>query len=1150
MNFSNLLDGYEPYKRAEKSLLSGITPIGITGVSESAQCQLIFQLSSKEKNSAIVICYSDLEALSLYRDISFFNKNAVFFPSKEYVFYDIDAKDRVNEETRLSALYKSQNEKTIIVTSIDAVMKYTLSLDDFLKNKLTFKIGERFDLEKLSEQLVEMGYSKDATVEGKGQFSMRGGILDIFSPNMENPARIEFFDDEVDSIRSFDAENQRSIENINEAEVVPCKECFLDFEKRERLKEAINTEIKRLSRKKEENQEAISTLKTDLEKIEEKVSFPAIDKYVGKIYDEIPTVLDFCKGFTAYIIDFKRIAERAKNLEWEMGETVSSMLENCIISDKKGKYLLSFNETLDKIKNFKTVVLNAFQSSKSDFLYKFTCDFTTKTAVSFHGKIDYLVEDLKGWCDRGFTVLIFASSKANAKNLNGVLSERGFMSTISEDGEFKDGEINIITGIISKGFEYPEAKISVVSDREIFDVRQKQRKRRLENTERIKSYNDLNVGDYVVHQAHGIGIYEGIKKITAFSVTKDYFQVRYRGADVLYVPVEQMDALYKYSGNTEKALTLNKLGGTDWSKTKQRVKKSTEEMAKKLVELYAKREESQGYKFSPDTVWQREFEDTFLYSETEDQLRSIEEVKEDMEKAKPMDRLLCGDVGFGKTEVALRAAFKAVCDGKQVAYLCPTTILAMQHYNTFLSRMEKFPINIGMLSRFKTPVQQKKLLKDLKNGEVDIVIGTHKLLQDSVEFSDLGLLIVDEEQRFGVSHKEKLKELKKNVDVLTMTATPIPRTLHMSMISIRDMSVLTEPPENRYPVRTYVLEENKRVLIDAIKNELARGGQVFYLHNRVQGIYGIAEWIKKEIPEASVGVGHGKMKESELEDIMYSMVNGDIDVLVCTTIIETGLDIPNANTIIIEDADRMGLSQLYQLRGRVGRSNRMAYAYLTYRKDKILSDTAEKRLRAIKEFTEFGSGFKIAMRDLEIRGAGNVLGPEQSGHMEAVGYDMYCKILKESINSMQGVGGKEDFETSVDIPVDAFIPEKYIKDTGSRIEIYKKIAGIRCDEDRLEVEDEMIDRFGDIPRQAKNVIEVASLKAKANSNGIYELSQKGENLALKFERNKIDLQKVLELDKKHPSQVKFIPTERPVINYKIKDKNKLLDEISTVLSEL
>ncbi len=1150
MNFSNLLKNYEPYKNAEKSLLSGLTPIGISGVSESAQGQLIYELNSQEKNGAIIICYSDLEAINLYRDMSYFSKEAVLFPSKEYVFYDIDAKDRENEQIRLNAINKIQSGKALIITSIDACMKYTIDYNDYKKNRLSFAVGERFDLEKLSEQLVLMGYTKDSVVEGRGQFSMRGGILDIFSPNMENPVRIEFFDDEVDSLRSFDTDSQRSIENIEEAEILPCKECLLDFEKKERLINSIESEIKRLNRKKDENTDAISQLEADLEKVRENVSFPAIDKYVGKIYDDIPTILDFCDGLTVYIIDAKRIAERAKNAEWEMGETVSAMLESGIISDKKGKYMLSFTEVVNKISPLKTVILNAFVNSKSDFSYKFICDFTTKTAVSFHGKIDYLVEDLTGWKDRDFTVLIFAQSESNAKNLHGVLTERGFLCSIKENSEFDEGKINIVIGMLSRGFEYPEAKIAVVSDREIFDVKQKRRKRKIENTQRIKSYNDLHPGDYVVHHSHGIGIYEGMKKITAFSVTKDYLQIKYRGADVLYVPVEQMDVLYKYSGNTEKSLTLNKLGGTDWSKTKQKVKQSTEEMAKKLVELYAKREQTKGYAFSTDTVWQREFEDTFPYSETEDQLRSIEEVKEDMEKSKPMDRLLCGDVGFGKTEVALRAAFKAVTDGKQVAYLCPTTILAMQHYNTFLNRMEKFPINIGMLSRFRTPAQQKRVLKQLKDGELDIVIGTHKLLQDSVEFKDLGLLIVDEEQRFGVGHKEKLKELKKNVDVLTMTATPIPRTLHMSMISIRDMSVLTEPPENRYPVRTYVLEENKRVLIDAIKNELARGGQVFYLHNRVQGIFGVAEWIRKEIPEARVSVGHGKMKESELEDIMYNMVNGDTDVLVCTTIIETGLDIPNANTIIIEDADRMGLAQLYQLRGRVGRSNRMAYAYLTYRKDKMLSDTAEKRLRAIKEFTEFGSGFKIAMRDLEIRGAGNVLGPEQSGHMEAVGYDMYCKILKESIDSMQGNFAEEEFQTSVDIGIDAFIPDRYIKEAEHRIEIYKKIAQISCVEDRMEIEDELIDRFGDIPRQARNVIEVALIKAEAHELGIYELNQKGDNLAIKFERDKIDLQKVLELDKKYPSRVKLVPTQKPVINFKLKDKNKLLEEIKEVLAEL
>lgn len=1150
MNFSELLNDYKPYKDTESALKSGISPICISGVSESAQSQLIYQLTEKEENSAVIICYSDLEAMAMYRDISYFTKNAVLFPSKEYIFYDIDAKDRENEQTRLNAIYSIGEEKTIIVTSIEACSKYTIAHGDYEKSKLTFEIGDVYDLEEIAEKLVAMGYENYPEIEGRGQFSLRGGILDIFSPNMENPVRIEFFGDEVDSLREFDADTQRSIENIKKATVVACKECILDTEKRERLIEHIKKLKASQNRKKEKNLEAIDVLEHDLEKVLEKTSFPAIDKYIGAIYDEFPTILDYFEDMTIFIIDEKRIAERAKNAEWEMGESVSACLESGVIADKNGKYMLGFSEVLSKISNLKTVALNTFLTSKSNFSYKQTFEFNTKTAVSFHGKIDYLTEDLKGWKENDYTVLIFAQNEANAKNLQGVLADRGFESIMAKDGEFQKGQVNIIIGMLTKGFEYSDAKIAVVSDREIFDVHQKRRKRKIENTQRIKSYNDLHVGDYVVHQAHGIGIYEGIKKITAFSVTKDYLKVRYRGEDMLYVPVDQMDALYKYSGNTDKAISLNKLGGVEWSKTKQRVKKSTEEMAKKLVELYAKREQTQGYAYSRDTVWQREFEDTFGYSETEDQLRSIEEVKEDMEKPKPMDRLLCGDVGFGKTEVALRAAFKAVNDGKQVAYLCPTTILAMQHYNTFLSRMEKFPINIGMLSRFRTPAQQKRIIKQLKDGELDIIVGTHKILQDSIEFKDLGLLIVDEEQRFGVAHKEKLKELKKNVDVLTMTATPIPRTLHMSMISIRDMSVLTEPPQNRYPVRTYVLEEDRRILIDAIKNELARGGQVFYLHNRVQGIYGVAEWIRNEIPDANVSVGHGKMKESELEDIMYSMVNGDIDVLVCTTIIETGLDIPNANTIIIQDADRMGLSQLYQLRGRVGRSNRMAYAYLTYKRDKQLSDTADKRLRAIKEFTEFGSGFKIAMRDLEIRGAGNVLGPEQSGHMDAVGYDMYCKILKESVDAMQGISADEEFQTSVDISIDAFIPDRYIKNAEQRIEIYKKIAGILSEDDKMEIEDELIDRFGDIPKQARNVIEVALIKALAHDKGISELNQKGDNLAIKFERDKVDLQKILEFDKKFPGRVKLIPTQKPTVNFKLRDKTKILDEIKVVLENV
>ena len=641
----------------------------------------------------------------------------------------------------------------------------------------------------------------------------------------------------------------------------------------------------------------------------------------------------------------------------------------------------------------------------------------------------------------------------------------------------------------------------------------------------------------------------GTQKMSVNGVTKDYLKIQYHGTDSLYIPIDQLNLLYKYVGNADKKLKLNRLGGSDWNKTKQRVKQSTAELAKKLVALYAQREKAKGFAYSNDTPWQRDFEDTFQYQETDDQLRSIEEVKSDMESVKPMDRLLCGDVGFGKTEVALRASFKAVGDSKQVAYLCPTTILAMQHYETFLKRMESFPIKVEMLSRFRTAAEQKRILKQVKTGEIDIIIGTHRILSKDLEFKDLGLLIIDEEQRFGVAHKERLKELKQNVDVLTMTATPIPRTLHMAMTGVRDMSVLTEPPENRYPVQTYVLEDNPAVIADAIRNELSRGGQVFYLYNRVQGIHSKAAWIRSLFPDINVAVGHGKMKEDELEDIMYDMVNGRTDVLVCTTIIETGLDIPNANTIIIENADKMGLAQLYQLRGRVGRSNRAAYAYLTYHKDKILSEVASKRLRAVKEFTEFGSGFKIAMRDLEIRGAGNILGPEQHGHMDAVGYDMYCKLLKESVDEAQGIKVEEDSDVSIDINIDAYLPESYIKNHNQRIDIYKKIAAVETEDDKFEIEDELIDRFGDIPKPVQNIIDVAALKAPAKSVGISEISQSGDMLQLKFREEYVDANLIMGMDKNFPKRIKLLSSETPVISYAMKgDYKNILNTVNNLIS--
>lgn len=1155
MNFSDILKDYAPYQGVVKNLNN--TPISVAGVVESAQGQLIYALGRENNSSALVVCYSDMEARKMYSDMELYSDNVLYFPTKEYIFYNIETSGHQNEHARISVLKKLvSGGKYIVITSLDAVLQYTMDKAEMERLCIDFEIGKRFDLEKLTQDLVVMGYSREDSVEGAGQFAIRGGILDIFPPGNENPYRIEFFDDETDSIREFDTYTQRSMDKVENARITPVSETVITDEKRDEIIAELEKRIRSAKRKKSDESRFIETTQSDIESFKEVRYFPSIDKYVSLVYDKIPSVLDyFTENDLVFVVDPKRISERGKTFEWEKNEAITELKDKGIIGAQNDIFYCSYAEKVLEISEKKLISLDVLSHSKTEFKYKHLETFATKTTVSFHGKIEYLYEDLRSWQQKNYTVVILCTSRGRGENLVGVLVEKGIRARLvngdakDEEIKFNKGETVIIRGELNKGFEYPEMNFVLVSDREIFESKKSRSRRKVDNANRIKNYTDISVGDYVVHQTHGIGQYMGTQKMVVNGITKDYLKIQYHGTDSLYIPIDQLNLLYKYVGNADKKLKLNRLGGSDWSKTKQRVKQSTAELAKKLVALYAEREKAEGYAYSDDTPWQREFEDTFQFQETDDQLRSIEEVKTDMESRKPMDRLLCGDVGFGKTEIALRAAFKAVGDSKQVAYLCPTTILAMQHYETFLKRMENFPIKVEMLSRFRTAAQQKQILKKLKTGEIDIIIGTHRILSKDLEFKDLGLLIIDEEQRFGVAHKERLKELKQNIDVLTMTATPIPRTLHMAMTGVRDMSVLSEPPENRYPVQTYVLEDNEAVIADAIRNELSRGGQVFYLYNRVQGIYRKAEWIKSLFPDINVAVGHGKMKEDELEDIMYDMVNGQTDVLVCTTIIETGLDIPNANTIIIENADKMGLAQLYQLRGRVGRSNRAAYAYLTYHRDKILSDVASKRLRAVKEFTEFGSGFKIAMRDLEIRGAGNILGPEQHGHMDAVGYDMYCKLLKESVDEAQGIKVEENADVVIDISIDAYLPESYIRNHNQRIDIYKKIASIETQDDKFEIEDELIDRFGDIPKPVQNIIEVAALKAPAKDAGVYEISQSGDNLQLKFGEDYVDANLIMGLDKIFPKRIKLVSSEKPIINYTLRGEYKnILNIVNNLLS--
>lgn len=1148
MNLLDFLDSYRPYER----LSEGRSPVSAAGIVGSAQPQLIASLAKRHGGNTLVVTYSDMEARTLSDDLRLYNPQSYVFPSKEYVFYNIETMGRANDNARLSVLDKIINgNNVIVVASVGALMTYTADYDRFCGSILEFEIGGSYDISKAADAFTAMGYVREDMIEGPGQFAIRGGILDIYSPNCDTPIRIEFWDDEVDSIRSFDVESQRTVENIDSVRIIPVSEALYTPKRRGEIILELERRVTSAQRRKADMSEYIKNLNADIEAFKERHSFPAIDKYVSLIYGRIPSLLDyFDNDALAFVIDPKRICERIKTFEWETGEIITELKLKQLMSDAKTELYRSGAEIVTELERKHMFAFEMLSHTKNDFSFKQLETLVTKTTVSFHGKIEYLFEDMTRWQSDGYTVVVLAATRGRAENLCGVFNERGIKARISADGSFEKGETVIIRGSQNGGYEYPEIKFALVSEKEIFESQRSRKRRREDNANRIKSYNDISPGDYVVHQAHGVGEYVGTEKMSVNNVSKDYLKIRYKGMDVLYVPVDQLNMLFKYSGKSdEKTVKLNRLGTQEWTKTKARVKASTDELAKELIKLYAAREQVKGHAFAEDTPWQRDFEDTFRYNETEDQLRSIEEVKADMEKPQPMDRLLCGDVGFGKTEIALRAAFKAVCDSKQVAYLCPTTVLAMQHYETFLNRMSDFPITVEMLSRFRTAKQQQAIIKKLREGRIDVIIGTHRLLSKDVKFKDLGLLVIDEEQRFGVAHKERLKEIKTNVDVLTMTATPIPRTLHMAMTSVRDMSVLTMPPSNRYPVQTYVLEFNDMVILDAIRREVARGGQVFYLYNRVQGIYHKAEWIASHFPDINVAVGHGKMSESQLEDIMYDMVSGTTQVLVCTTIIETGLDIPNANTIIIENADRMGLSQLYQLRGRVGRSNRAAYAYLTYQRDKILSDVSQRRLSAIREFTEFGSGFKIAMRDLEIRGAGNILGAEQHGHMDNVGYDLYCKILQESISEAKGEksGGTADVE--IDISVNAYIPESYISSVNQRIDMYKKIAAIETEEDEFEIRDELIDRYGDPPRPVLNIIAVAAAKVPARELGITGILEKARTLMLTFAPNVIRPELIFGLDKIMPGRIKALVGETPSIRITMTEKDKnTLEFINNILN--
>ena len=1031
----------------------------------------------KELNRPIVfVASTDLEAKKAYEDLSFYMKDkVVYLGYQDIYFYHLDAKDRNEEAKKLKVLLRlAKGEKIVLVTSTEAILKKYMPKEVLLNNTYNYKIGDKINLEELSERLVSLGYERVSKIEGFGQFSIRGGIVDIFSLEYTNPIRMELFDDEIDSIRTFDVFSQKSIDKIKKFTITPSRE-FIYPEK-------VNDAVEKL--KKETGKLTNEDVFANIENIESKTYFEGIENYIDYIYpEENKSIFTYLNdNAIVFVNDISRFKERCENYINEFNENYKLNLERGLALKSQGRLLYHFNE-LDLIKGEKKLILNTLLPKPvNDFRISSVVNFESREVPTFNGKLDVLCEELNRLKYNGFKIILATNTLERAKKLNKELLDLGLETTVSRKRniEIKSSQIIIVPAQISSGFEYKSIKFVVVTDNEMIGVHKRAsntKSKKKKKGQKIESFLDLNVGDYVVHENSGIGRYTGIEQISVNGIKKDYMKIIYQGGDNLYVPIDQMDKVQKYIGSDVEKVKLNKLGSSEWTRAKAKVKKEIEDMTKDLIELYAKREKVKGYKYSKDTPWQNEFESLFPHEETEDQLKAIKETKKDMESDKVMDRLICGDVGYGKTEVAIRAVFKACMDQKQVAVLVPTTILAQQHYNTFRERFENYPIRVEVLSRFKSPKQQKEIINDAKKGLVDVLIGTHRIISKDINLPNLGLVVIDEEQRFGVKHKESLKQIKSTVDVLTLSATPIPRTLHMSLSGIRDMSVIEEPPQERHPIITYVTEAKESVIQDEIEREISRGGQVFFVYNRVEHIEEMASKIKRLVPDAKVAVAHGRMTSKMLEDIILGFLNKEYDVLVCTTIIETGMDISNANTMIVYDADKMGLAQLYQLRGRVGRSSRQGYAYLMYEKDKVLSEIAEKRLKAIREFTEFGSGFKIAMRDLEIRGAGNILGSQQHGHMAVIGYDLYVKMLNDAIKKVKGEPILEEIDVEIDLSVNAYIPDTYISDELTKIEMYKKIASIESKEDMLEVQEELEDRFSDLPKSVQTLLKISYIKS-------------------------------------------------------------------------
>jgi len=1140
---------YQKFIDLLKSIEKQTSQIAISGLTDMGMVQIGTAINEFGKQPICIITYNEIQARKIYEDIKYFTDNVVFMPKKEIVTYDYIAESKDLPYQRIDSINEIKSRKNlIVVTTIENIMQKIPSKEALYKNQLNLKVGDTYKLEEIKQKLIGLGYARFDLIEGRGQFSVRGGIVDVANSE-KTGIRIEFWGDEIDSIRNFSISSQRSIQALDKISIYPAHEYILGEDI-----EQICERIKELPENKNQSQKQI--IEEDIEQIKTGNYISKIDKYFNCFYPKQETILTYLSDKYSIIIDeIGKIKQRAENINIDNKNLSKALIEKEKIVPQAIEEILNFEEIEELLEKKQLIHIE-----KQDFENKTITEkyiFKYKEVNYYKLEIEVLWKELKKKIKEKKKIVLLVSTEEKAKKLKKLLEEQEVICKIEKElnqtiiVKSSESVVTITIGKISSGFECYDTNQIVISLDELIDG--EKRKKKIASVEFKEGekviFSDLKVGNYVVHEKYGIGIYIGVNTISADGMTKDYIKIKYRNDDILYIPTNDLDIIRKYIGGEAIKPKLNQLGSKDWENSKAKVKKNLREVAKELIELYARREKLQGYSFEKDTPWQSEFESKFPYQETDDQLRCIEEMKKDMEDLKPMDRLLCGDVGYGKTEVAIRGAFKAVMSQKQVAYLAPTTVLAEQQYQEFKKRMSEYAIKVEILNRFKTKKYQDEVIRKLKLGEIDVVIGTHRLLSKDVEFKDLGLLIIDEEHRFGVKSKEKIKQLKNNVDVLTMTATPIPRTMHMSIVGIRDMSVIYEPPYNRKPVQTYVLEHDKEVIKEAITKELEKKGQVFYLFNNVEGIENKAREISRLVPESNVVYAHGRMTGNEIEKIMKEFIDGKTNVLVCTTILESGIDIPNANTIIVENADRMGLSQLYQIRGRVGRADKQAYAYITYKKDKILSEVADKRLKAIKEFTEFGSGFKIAMRDLEIRGAGSLLGEIQSGHLEQVGYDTYCHLLDEVVKEMKGIELIPEPEIQIDLNVTSYIPEEYIEDSNQKIEVYQNIALAKKEEDIQNVIDEIIDRFGEIPKEVENLIDIAKIKILSKPLRITKILSKKSLVIFTFEQENINID-IGELVEKYGNKIKFSSEIKPMIKLSIEVKNdkQLLNEVIKFLN--